>query len=54
VARNADKFQSGVKALEAKGIKAADQGNANLESAKVADKFWEIYRARREPSVSVS
>ena len=33
---------------------AADQGNANLEGAKVADKFWEIYRARREPSVSVS
>jgi NAD(P)-dependent dehydrogenase (short-subunit alcohol dehydrogenase family) len=33
---------------------AADQGNANLEGAKVADKFWEIYRARREPSVWVS
>jgi NAD(P)-dependent dehydrogenase (short-subunit alcohol dehydrogenase family) len=33
---------------------AADQGNANLEGAKVAEKFWEIYRARREPSVPVS
>jgi enoyl-[acyl-carrier-protein] reductase (NADH) len=33
---------------------AADQGNANLEGATVADKFWEIYRARRESSVSVS